>query len=100
MEIIHNFEMLDLRAFAERMKISRSTVYAWMKQGVLVEGTDYMHRGRILRFTWSHELVQRLMASSRKETQESPTQPERTYSSHPARPGGQINWDYTGGKTC
>jgi hypothetical protein len=89
-----SFEFLDIQTFASRMKISRSTVYGWMQQGVLVEGLDYMHRGRILRFAWSQKLILRLMEGAARAAEEVSSAPKTTEMGQPNRRGGQINWDY------
>jgi hypothetical protein len=45
-------EILTVEQFAERLQVSRTTVFGWMKSGRLREGIDYIHIGRILRFRW------------------------------------------------
>lgn len=45
-------ELLTVEEYAARFKVSRTTVFAWLKNGELREGTDYLRRGRILRFCW------------------------------------------------
>jgi excisionase family DNA binding protein len=43
---------LTVEQFAERLQVSRTTVFAWLKNGDLREGDDYLRLGRILRFRW------------------------------------------------
>jgi hypothetical protein len=38
--------------FAQRLQVSRTTVFFWLKNGDLREGVHYFHLGRILRFCW------------------------------------------------
>lgn len=45
-------ELLTVDEFAERLKVSRTTVFGWLKNGDLRDGADYFRRGRILRFPW------------------------------------------------
>lgn len=48
----NNSEILTIEQFAERMQVSRTTVFGWLKQGVLQEGVHYFRIGRILRLCW------------------------------------------------
>lgn len=45
-------EVLTVEQFAQRMQVSRTTVFAWIKNGDLREGAHYLRLGRILRFSW------------------------------------------------
>ncbi len=45
-------EVLTVEEYADRLKVSRTTVFPWLKNGELREGVDYLRRGRILRFRW------------------------------------------------
>lgn len=38
------------------MMVSRTTVFGWLKSGVLKEGVHYCRLGRILRFCWRESL--------------------------------------------
>ncbi|ACH40070.1 helix-turn-helix DNA-binding protein, putative [Citrifermentans bemidjiense Bem] len=49
-------ELLTVEEFAKRMKVSRTTVFGWLKSGVLSEGVHYFRIGRILRFCWREGL--------------------------------------------
>ena len=51
-----NPEILTVEQFAERMQVSRTTVFGWIKNGSLVEGVHYLRLGRILRFCWQEGL--------------------------------------------
>ena len=45
-------ELLTVEQFAVRLQVSRTTVFGWMKSGILREGVHYFRIGRILRFNW------------------------------------------------
>ncbi|WP_051293173.1 helix-turn-helix domain-containing protein [Citrifermentans bremense] len=49
-------EVLTVEQFAEKMMVSRTTVFGWLKSGVLKEGVHYIRLGRILRFCWRESL--------------------------------------------
>jgi len=45
-------ELLTVEQFAQRLRVSRTTVFGWLKNGDLKEGVHYLRLGRILRFRW------------------------------------------------
>ena len=45
-------ELLTVEQFAQRLQVSRTTVFGWMKKGKLREGVDYFRIARTLRFRW------------------------------------------------
>lgn len=45
-------EFLTVDQFAQRLQVSRTTVFGWLKNGDLREGVHYIRLGRILRFRW------------------------------------------------
>ena len=45
-------EVLKVEQFAQRLQVSRTTVFGWMKSGRLREGVDYFRIDRTLRFRW------------------------------------------------
>ncbi|QXM08642.1 hypothetical protein KP002_16950 [Geomonas subterranea] len=45
-----------MEQFADRIQVSRTTVFGWLKTGVLHEGVHYFRIGRILRFCWQEGL--------------------------------------------
>lgn len=49
-------EILTVEQFAERMQVSRTTVFGWLKNGTLTDGVHYFRIGRILRFCWQEGL--------------------------------------------
>jgi len=57
-------ELLTVEQFAERLQVSRATVFAWMQKQILVQGRHFLRFGRVLRFTWSADLVASLLHDS------------------------------------
>jgi hypothetical protein len=49
-------ELLTVEQFADRMQVSRTTVFGWLKNGVLQENVHYFRVGRILRLCWREGL--------------------------------------------
>jgi hypothetical protein len=89
-------EILTPEEFAQRLKIGRSSLFEWLRKGVLVQGKHYFKVGRVLRFVWSDELIASLLARTVSGGTVPPEMP-------PARQGRggasgklkpQINWDY------
>ncbi|MCP4718197.1 MAG: helix-turn-helix domain-containing protein [Desulfobacteraceae bacterium] len=51
------FEVLTLEEFMERMKIGKTTVHKWKKEGQLKAGKHYIKNGKVVRFIWTQEVV-------------------------------------------
>lgn len=49
-------ELLTVEQFAQRMQVSRTTIFYWLKNGELTEGVHYFRLGRIIRFRWNESL--------------------------------------------
>lgn len=49
-------DLLTVEQFAERMQVSRTTVFGWIKAGALKERVHYIRLGRVLRFRWGVDL--------------------------------------------
>lgn len=45
-------ELLTVEQFAQRLQVSRTTVFNWLKDGKLREGVHYFRIDRTLRFRW------------------------------------------------
>lgn len=45
-------ELLTVEQFAQRLQVSRTTVFGWLKKNDLQEGVHYFRIGRTLRFRW------------------------------------------------
>ncbi len=55
-------EMLTVEQFAERMQISETTVWNWIKTRRLQRGRHYLAIAKVVRIPWSTESLQRIMA--------------------------------------
>jgi len=51
------YELLTVEQFAERLQVSRTTVFGWLKNGALREEIHYFRLGRVLRFYWPFYLT-------------------------------------------
>lgn len=51
-------ELLTVDQFAQRLQVSRATVFAWIQKNVLSPGKHYLKIGRVLRFLWSAQLLE------------------------------------------
>lgn len=86
-------EFLTVEEVAERLQVSRATVFAWKRKGILAQGRHYFKRGHVLRFIWSCELIQDIMTGSAEESEKiAPVKP----SLKPVRQikSSPINWEY------
>lgn len=86
-------ELLTVEQLAQRLHISRATVFSWMKQGIIVKGRHFFKRGHVLRFIWCDDLLLNLMADTSEDAGKRPTvkpevKPVQREKSNP------INWDY------
>jgi len=86
-------ELLTVEQFAERLQVSRATVFAWMQKQILVQGRHFLKFGRVLRFAWSADLVANLLHDS---AQLVPVAAPITTPVSLARKktGSPINWGY------
>jgi len=57
-------ELLTVEQFAQRLQVSRATVFSWIQKQILVQGRHFLKIGRVLRFTWSDDLVSTLLHDS------------------------------------
>lgn len=49
-------ELMTVEQFAERLQVSRTTVFYWLKNGELSEGVHFFRLGRIIRFRYDENL--------------------------------------------
>jgi excisionase family DNA binding protein len=77
-------EILTPEEFAQRLKIGRSTLFEWIRNGVLVPDKHFVKVGRILRFSWSDDV---LFSLEKPKTQTKQTKNVR-------RQQSKVNWDY------
>jgi hypothetical protein len=60
MENHNTCKFLTVEQVADRLQVSRATLFNWMHKGIFTEGKHYFKRGHVLRFVWSEELIQTL----------------------------------------
>jgi hypothetical protein len=86
-------EFLTVEQLSDRLQVSRATLFNWMKKDILTQGRHYFKRGRVLRFIWSDDLIQELLAGSPEDMEK--VSPEKPYLK-PIRQikSSPINWDY------
>jgi excisionase family DNA binding protein len=80
-------ELLTVSELSERLKVGRSTVFEWLRDGVFLPGKHFVKVGRVLRFVWSQDIVAALAEATNK-----PQQPAKRRRS--ASGAETINWDY------
>ncbi len=44
--------LLTIEQLAQRLQVSRTTIFSWLKSGSLTEGVHYFRLGRVIRFHW------------------------------------------------
>lgn len=82
-----------MEEFADKLKVSRSTVFGWLKSDQLQEGKHYFRIGRVIRFVWDAGLFlgsKRKTKTTRDFKSLRPTGQKRH--NIPSQPG--INLDY------
>jgi predicted site-specific integrase-resolvase len=77
-------EILTPEEFAKRLKIGRSTLFEWIRTGVLIPEKHFVRRGRILRFIWSDDVLFSLA--------EPKVQPKTTMNKRHNKT--KLNWEY------
>lgn len=81
-------ELLTALEMANRLKVGRSTIFEWLRQGVFQPGRHFVKVGRVLRFIWSDDIVTALVDETVKPKQ---AVKQRKPSSSSNR---GINWNY------
>lgn len=81
-------EILTREEFAQRIKIGRSTLFEWIRKGVLVDGLHYVKIGRIVRFNWIEDIL-----STLKTTQIQKQILTKTSKNKDSKKS-KINWEY------
>ena len=66
-------QYLDIAALAERLRIKRSTLYAWAEQGTI----PHLKLGRLLRF--DPDEIEVWLQTHRREPTPEPTSPQRRH---------------------
>ena len=92
--------LLTVEEFADRLKVGRSTVFAWMQSGALEAGVHYIRIAKTVRFFWGPELIAKLCEATKKEADSrvaapKPTKPGSTprHTSQRGR-GPAVNFDF------
>lgn len=94
MTICHSeTNLLTVEEFADKLKVSRSTVFGWLKSDKLQEGKHYFRIGRIIRFVWDAGLFLGSKRQKKATRDFKSLRPAGTTThSTPSQPG--INLDY------
>jgi excisionase family DNA binding protein len=64
MELSDTGRLLTTNEFADRLKVSRTTVFKWIKDGTLIPGRHFIRVGRIVRFLWEPDLIREIHQDS------------------------------------
>jgi len=82
-------QYLTLAEYRKMIQVSRSTVFDWMRKGLLREGVHYVHFGpRVLRFRYPHAVE-----TPRREPRPAPEPvPSRRPSRRPNGPAMDLDW--------
>lgn len=86
-------ELLTVEQFADRLHVSRATVFSWMQRGVLSAGCHFIRLGRVVRFPWSADLVTELLKASMNH-QATPCLATVKVRQPVRRNSSPVNWDY------
>lgn len=86
-------ELLTVEQFAQRLQVSRATVFAWMQKQILVQGRHFLKFGRVLRFSWSDDLVACLLHDSAQVVPVAPP-PLSPVAVSRKKTGSSLNWEY------
>ncbi len=81
-------EILTVEELAERLRVSRATIFTWLRKDVLTQGKHYFKQGRVLRFVWGIELVNGLLGGNVVR------QGKPTVKRSPVKKSSPVNWDY------
>lgn len=82
-------EFMTVEQVAEKLHVSRATLFNWMQLGIFTHGKHFFKRGRVLRFIWSNDLVNALSGDSQEKT-ETATVDKPVKLKNPS----PLNWDY------
>lgn len=86
-------ELLTVEQFAQRLQVSRATVFSWIQKQILVQGRHFLKIGRVLRFTWSEDFIAVLLQDSASAVAitASPLSPVTVTRK---KTGSPLNWEY------
>lgn len=86
-------ELLTVEQFAQRLQVSRATVFSWMQKQILVQGRHFLKFGRVLRFTWSDDFISTLLHESAAVVVVVPPTLSPIAASR-KKTGSSLNWEY------
>jgi predicted DNA-binding transcriptional regulator AlpA len=89
----HPPELLTVEQFAQRLQVSRATVFAWIQKQILVQGRHFLKIGRVLRFTWSDDFISILLQESAVAVAVAPPPLSPVVVSR-KKTGSSLNWEY------
>lgn len=93
-DIIHHPpELLTVEQFAQRLQVSRATVFAWIQKQILVQGRHFLKIGRVLRFTWSDDFISTLLLESAAAAAVAPPTLSPVIVSR-KKTDSSLNWEY------
>ena len=85
----HTTEILTIEQLADRLHVSRATLFNWMQRGIFTQGKHFFKQGRVLRFVWGDDLVNALMGEHQEQTEiKAAVKPVQAKASSP------LNWNY------
>ena len=86
-------EILTVAEYAGRLKVSRATVFGWIRNRTLQEGTHFFRLGGVLRFIWRVDQFIRPLPEKRVNDR---GDPPRIHNRKPSGPktGPAVNLDY------
>ena len=64
-ESTDTFELLHTDEFAKRLKVGRTTIFKWKKEGTLVPGRHFIKKGKIVRYIWARDLIMEIHENSK-----------------------------------
>lgn len=85
-------DLLTVEEFADKLKVSRSTVFGWLKSDQLQEGKHYFRIGKIIRFVWDAGLFLGRKKSKGEGSKKQVRPTEKTTHSTPSQPGINLNY--------
>jgi|GEM_PF-1700472 len=91
-ELSNEIDVLTIEEYAERLKVSRATVFEWMREGTLKAGRHYIKIGRVVRFPWSMLAVEKILEDSGQALAVAAPSPPRKKIT-PQRSGGKSQAD-------
>jgi len=86
-------ELLTVEQFAQRLQVSRATVFAWIQKQILVQGRHFLKFGRVLRFTWSDDFISILLQESATAAAVAPPTLSPVAVSR-KKSDSSLNWEY------